>query len=120
METRVLRQEVALGLIRFVEPDRESLIFHALLPENATGCEPAKPPNQLVQEAEQAPAADYNAPLPRPLGAWTEERALECDGLEAGGFSFEVSGFTVRRLSMGPTLVRVVSSIPVSHIALGA
>lgn len=64
-ETRTLNQGAALGLISLIEPDRGSRVFHALLAENATGGEPAKPPDRLVQEAEQTPPADCTTPSPR-------------------------------------------------------
>ena len=62
METRALNQETAPGLTSLIELDGGSRILHALLAEKAASREPAKPPNRLLQETEQTPAADNKHP----------------------------------------------------------
>ena len=78
--TMAPNQKTASGLTTLVEPDRGSRALHSLLAEKAASREPAKPPNRLLQETEQTPAADNTTSLSGPSGAWAEEMASEFGG----------------------------------------
>lgn len=69
-----LNKEAAEGLISLREPNGGSCM-HRLLEED---CEPAKPLDRLVQDAEQAPTTEgYTTPSSRTLGSWADEIASE-------------------------------------------
>ena len=78
VETRALNQETAPSPTSLIEPDEGSRILHA--GRESKGREPAKPPDWLLQETEQTPAADNTTSLSGPSGAWAEEMAAEFGG----------------------------------------
>ena len=94
IETRVLNQQAAKGLVSLIEYDGKLYCPCDAGGEIGRVCEPAKPPDHLVQEAEQASTtSDYTTPSSRQLGDWAEKMTSEFGGLEADGASFGESGF---------------------------